>query len=230
MVEVESKHSAGSVGYISANNPRYHIFYDALDRLQVPKGTQKMRSSNYNAAFNRNDIAGRIAGDWLLFLDDDHSFEPDFLLRLLDRDVDIVSALYARRYPPFDPVVYRQFDFLEKAFELFTWDTLAQMSGLIEVAAAGAGAILIRKKVFDAMSGPYWFRVGMSNGPEWAYLPLDAMNEDIGFCLAARKAGFKVHLDLDVVVAHLTESLVIPIKHDGRYIVRPLNSNRQWHN
>lgn len=39
--------------------------------------------------------------DWLLWMDDDHAFPPDALVRLLDRNLDIVGCNYRRRSPPY---------------------------------------------------------------------------------------------------------------------------------
>ncbi len=206
MREVDSKHKAGTVGYIQANRPRFQGFYDSLERLQVPKGTALERASNYNAAHNRNELISGLEGEWILFLDDDHVFEDDALLRLLDRDVDVVSALYCRRYPPFSPVVYHGIDILNKRMELYTWEGLSEESGLLEIAGCGAGFLLVKTKVLQAMTPPF-FRVG---GSDWQS---DVIGEDTNFCVSVRELGYKVYVDLDVSIAHLPdETYLVPIR------------------
>lgn len=206
MQQVKSKHKPGTVGYIQANRPRFQGFFDSIERLQVPEGTALERASNYNAAHNRNELIGGMEGDWLLFLDDDHVYEDNALLRMLDRDVDIVTALYCRRYPPFDPVVFNSVAGIEGKSELWTWEGLSEESGLLEVAGCGAGALLVRRKVFEAMEPPY-FRVG---GSDWKS---DVIGEDVNFCVAAREKGFKVYVDLEILFAHLPdEAYIVPMR------------------
>lgn len=221
MQHVQCEHTSGTVGYVTANNPRYNLFYDALERLQVPSGTALIRATNYNAAFSRNELVSRIEGDWIFFLDDDHAFEPDALLRLLNRNVPIVGALYSRRYPPFVTTTYKQLDVAAGTGELFTWEDFDSMNGMIEVAATGTGGFLVRKNVFQKLPAKC-FRIGMTEERDW-------ISEDVWFCDQAAKAGFKIHLDLDVSLAHLTETFIIPKREAGKFVVRRYLSNRQWH-
>ena len=81
MIQIESKHPAGTVSYITANHPRYQKFYDSLERLNVPKGTILAHETNYNAARNRNVCIAGMQGDWILFIDDDQVFESDSLIQ-----------------------------------------------------------------------------------------------------------------------------------------------------
>lgn len=223
MQQIESAHPWGTVGYVTANNPRYHLFYDALERLKVPNGTVLKRATNYNAAFSRNELIDKMEGNWICFLDDDHAFEPDALMRLLDRNIGIVGALYARRYPPHETVAYKRVNVDDNTGELFTWQDFDSMSGLIEVAAVGSGMFLVRREVLEAMpKAP--FRITMPKINQW-------IDEAVWFCHLAQRAGFKVHMDLDVSLAHLTETLVIPKRwSDGKWGVKNMVSNRQWHN
>jgi len=215
MRQIRSKHPPGTVGYIQANRPRFQGFFDSLEKMVVPGGTALERASNYNAAHNRNELIEGIEGEWIFFLDDDHVWEEDALLRLLDREVDIVTALYCRRYAPFAPTVFKEIG------KLYTWQGLSEESGLLEIAACGAGALLVRRKVLEKMARP-WFRVGGGG---------DEINEDINFCIAAREVGFKVHVDLDVQVAHLPdEALLIPMRqpNDAFNIVAKIREAQVW--
>ena len=217
MIFVDSKHSVGTVGFITSGGVRFDEFYDALEGLQVPHGTILLKGKNYNAARNRNCICEMATGDWILFLDDDHSWEPDMLMRLLDREVDAVTALYCRRYPPYAPVIYETFE--PPAMKLYQWRDLANRTGLLEIGACGAGGLLIRRRALEAL-GQFPFRVGNANGPEWDETEPDGMHEDTGFCLRLRQAGFKLYVDLDVSAGHLTGVTLIPhVQEDGTYSV-----------
>lgn len=135
----------------------------------------------------------------LLFIDDD-TVPPKFAIdRLLAHDVDIVNGLTCRRKPPFDPCVYR-FDAnvgKHKTVDIFR-------KGLIEVDAVGMACTLIKREVFMRMlelpeinaKSPKWF--------EWT-----ASGEDITFCVRAKKAGFKVFCDTDLICDHYGPRMII---------------------
>lgn len=99
-------------------------------------------------SYARNNLADRMRGDWLLMLDTDHAFEPDLAARLLNMSekhgLDVVSAMYVYKQHPHNPVVFtRQGDDVKY---LGDWDRTAQV---FQVGAAGAGALLVRRSVFD---------------------------------------------------------------------------------
>lgn len=229
MLQVRSKYQPGTVGYIQANRPRFQKFFDSMESLIVPLGTGLERASNYNAAHNRNELVDGIEGEWLWFLDDDHAFQDDTLMKLLDRNVDIIVPLYCRRYAPFEPVIFKKADPIKRDFELYTWQELSTMSGMIEVAGCGAGGLLVRKNVFAALEKPY-FRVGASHCEGWS-LEKDVIGEDTGFCWAAQQAGFKIHCDLEVPIAHIPdEMLLVPMRQaNGAFnIMSDVGNHRTW--
>jgi hypothetical protein len=168
---------------------------------RVPKGTALFKATGYNAAHNRNQIIDEFEGEWLWLLDCDHAWEPDALMRLLDRNVDAVLPLYCRRYAPFDPVVYKRCEPEKNGLQLYSWPEISAMRGCEEIAASGAGGLLIRKHVLDGMEKPH-FRVGLGNGPEWERADKDGMHEDTGFGWRLRRAGFKLHVDTEVSFGH----------------------------
>ena len=120
--------------------------------------------------------------EWLLMLDSDMRPLPDTLLRLLAHDRPIVSALYRQKRPPFKFVAARADN-----------GPLALDAGLQLVESVGAGCILIRRAVLEALPGPHWFKANDQ----------DAL-EDVNFALAAAAAGFPVYVDTSLEVAHLT--------------------------
>jgi glycosyltransferase involved in cell wall biosynthesis len=96
----------------------------------------------------RNAVVDQMRGDWLLMLDADHAFQPDLAARLLTQmerhDVDVLTGLYVYRSAPHNPVVFtRTGDRIEY---LGDWDRDA---AIFEVGAAGAGCLMIRRRVFD---------------------------------------------------------------------------------
>jgi len=130
--------------------------------------------------------------DWLLWLDTDHRFPPEALLRLLGHDTDIAAATYRGRWPPF-PVAG---SFLDPTHDLAA-------GGLVEAEWLPAGLMLVRAAVYRAFPRP-WYRN--------SYDAAGAITgEDVNFCRAARAAGASVWCDLDLSrdVLHLGE-LAVP--------------------
>lgn len=230
MIQTESKHPSGTVGYIYADSPPPQ-FYDCLERTIVPRGTCLMKATGYNAAHNRNQIIDEMEGEWVWLLDCDHGWEPDCLIRLLNRNVDAILPLYCRRYAPFDPVIYKSFNpETRNHSELYSWAEISAMSGCETIAASGAGGLLVRKHVLDRMEKPH-FRVGLGNGQEWRnLLDTDGMHEDTGFGWRLRQAGFQLHVDLDVSMGHLADAVLVPHRQsDGSFSVfANINNCKVW--
>jgi cellulose synthase/poly-beta-1,6-N-acetylglucosamine synthase-like glycosyltransferase len=231
MIEVDSPFPPGEIGYIYADNPP-DFFYDSLNMTLVPKGTQLSKATGYNAAHNRNQIVDQMDGDWIWLLDCDHAWEPDALMRLLKRDVDAVLPLYSRRYAPFDPVVYKRFDPAnDKSSELYTWAELSSETGLLSIAASGAGGLLVKRSALTKMEPPY-FRVGEGNGPEWKnLLDKDGLHEDTGFGWRLRRAGCELFVDLDVSFGHPpVGAMLVPMRQqDGSFsVVANIGNHKVW--
>lgn len=101
-------------------------------------------------SFARNSLTERFLGDWLLMLDTDHEPEPDLAVRLVTlmgrADVDVVAGTYCHRTPPNSPVMY-QWNATATGLEpIGDWDKAAS---LVQVGSAGAGALLVRRRVYD---------------------------------------------------------------------------------
>ena len=100
--------------------------------------------------------------------------------KLLKHDLDIVSGIY------------------KKSDELFACCKLDGktlcvddeiINGVSEVMANGMGFMLVKSKVFDFIHKPF----ENLNDDQW---------EDFGFANKAREAGFKVHIDGNVIIGH----------------------------
>lgn len=77
--------------------------------------------------------------------------------------------------------------------------------GLLEVAYSGFGFLLIKQGVFESIDYP-WF------SPEHITIGncVDFASEDVSFCLKARRAGFKIHVDPTVIVGHEKSQILMP--------------------
>lgn len=130
----------------------------------------------------------------ILMVDDDMTFEPDFALRLLDHDVDIVGGLAFKRRPDYQPCVYRKdpkdneyYPILPNVFQ--------------EVDIVGTGGILINMKVFDKIKYP-WFETYYSEDKRhWSV--------DFDFCIKAKEAGFKIFVDPEAEMGHIGDPEVV---------------------
>lgn len=139
----------------------------------------------------------------LLMLDDDMTFEPDFALRLLEQDVDIVGGLAFKRRPDYQPCVYRKnesdglyFPILPKVFQ--------------EVDVVGTGGILINTNVLKKLKYP-WFETHYDDeGKHWSV--------DFNFCIKAKKEGFKIFVDSEAEMGHIGDSPVIKKEDFYKYI------------
>ena len=154
-------------------------------------------------------LAEEDASD-LIMIDSDVSWTPPGLPRLLDHDVDIVAGLYPRREYPL------QFPFLSSLDdgEPLTGDPERR---LVELRAAPAGFMRIRRAVLEAMCehyaktllakdervpqgavvrlfDPYWVRDRDGNPCVLA--------EDYAFCRRATDMGFRIWGDLEISMGH----------------------------
>lgn len=152
-------------------------------------------------------------GDWLWFMDDDHSFPPDLLLKLIERKVDVVAPLYLTRRSPFGPVMAGAP--FEGTSKRPFYRLSPQLAGLREVDAVGTAGMLIRRHVWEAID-PLWFTLGQIEDGE-----ADGFAEDLSFCRRVRKAGFKIHVDLDNPMGHRLGAVVTPVRlQDGRWATK----------
>lgn len=221
----------GIVGIPCAESSRHSMFWSDVFALHLPPHTAVQIACGSSPAQNRNTIIETALAsptvEWVMFLDDDHVIPPDALTRLLAHDVDVVSALYVHRSPPFRPLVFDSFD--PAGSGGVTWRTLTNADhGLIECAAVPAGGLLVKRKVFEWMrsvtlpiarmtrksppppKGHAWFRLGHIKADEWG--------DDIDFCRTVGSLGFKIWCDLDLVFGHLATMELRPVRTDDGWM------------
>lgn len=203
MREVDSAHPAGTVGVVVGSLARYRALFTSIEKLRVPRGTNLIYAEGVEVARNCNTLVDEMTGEWLWIMGDDHRFGPDILLKLLDRRLDIVAPLVCRRHPPFESVLYKSMVADGAPNQKYTLSELPA-GGLLQVDAAGSAGMLVRQHVFGSMPRP-WFEFQRHT------------SEDVGFCVEARKAGFKVYADLDQTMTHITPCEVEPRLINGRW-------------
>jgi hypothetical protein len=208
----------GVIGVVSGDRTAYKEFAVCLALAQRPAGCDLiwLPSTAGGVAAGRNTVVRRaleLHSAWVWFMDDDHTFAPTTLLRLLKRGVDMVQPLVLRRHPPYAPLLFRHFHVdstltdadLLRAFETGNGPMVLApfQRGLVEVGTCGTGGLLVAIEVFKALPDP-WFVFGKFGSETPA-------GEDTWFCLCARRAGFHVYVDLDTPIGHLTTAAVWPI-------------------
>jgi glycosyltransferase involved in cell wall biosynthesis len=155
----------------------------------------------------RNEAVQRMRGDWLMFIDDDMSWDSSAIGRLIaardEIDADMIGALCYRRSAPHQPTMFMREQPTSGGYNyLEDWEP-----GIIEVDATGMAFLIIHKRVFEriadspmpsfdlrmAMDAPDFFRWG------------GALGEDLRFCQDAKAVDCQIWIDTRIEVGHLSE-------------------------
>lgn len=148
----------------------------------------------------RNDLVERALYancTHLIMMDTDMTYHQQTLSKLLGHNLDVVGALCYRRYPPFDPLMYR--GTINEYFTITDW----LPGDLVEVDATGTGCLMFKTDVFRKMPAP-WFHFRKNPDEQKG----GKVGEDIGFCYDLRQAGYKIYVDTTIPAGHLTTLVV----------------------
>jgi GT2 family glycosyltransferase len=159
--------------------------------------------------------AGGDELDYLIMVDDDHTFPPSAFRQLVSSGKPIVSALaYRRSVSVMDPTR------ADHSTCVFRWDDPVKRTavtslegiehtGLQRVDATGFGMVAIRMDVLKAL------RAKHPTGKEKLF-DFAQFGEDIGFCRLAADAGFETWCDTELVIGHIGDNVVV----DEPYVKR----------
>lgn len=179
--------------------------YACFMQLVKPAGTKHAIVTGTAIPRQRNECVKAMLASpelqWLLFVDDDQTYGPDALTRLLSHHRPVIGATILGKYPPYEP----WFFFVENGQLRRATCKEAAGSKVLEVGAVGTGFMLIRREVLEAVPEP-WFEGGV--------LASDGVGEDVLFCLKARQKGYRTFVDTGLKVGHLTTVSVI-LDDDG---------------
>lgn len=145
-----------------------------------------------------------------LWLDTDHIFNKDLFCQLARHymlpEVDIISALYFGRNPPYLPIAYVK----DGNPSPYTHYPLIQVPNtLCEVDAIGFGAVITKRECFEKVPDP-WFAMQGRGG--------EAIGEDMCFCVHAKEAGFRIFLDGQYKLGHFGDKQIITEKLHKQYV------------
>ena len=159
----------------------------------------------------RNECVRSMQGEWLLFIDDDMTFQPDAVRRLIETqqkyDLDMVGALCFQRAAPHQPTLYMREQPTEgKYVFLEDWNE----GDVVEVDATGMAFVLIHRRVFEGIAGEFPTLEQRSKGNPPSYFRWDerGFGEDMTFCQDAKKAGFRIFVDTSIKIGHVGEMTV----------------------
>lgn len=130
----------------------------------------------------------------VLFTDDDMTFPPDALQRLLQssikHDLPIVGGLCHMRRPPYRAVMAKFFPPQWGINRKYQWLDRYEADSLVEVDGTGGAFLLIRADVLRTMKPGSWFDTDAQQ------------SEDLAFCTRARELGYTIHIDTSLDIGH----------------------------
>lgn len=165
---------------------------------------------------NRTELLKRAIAwqaRYLLWLDSDHVFPPDTLLRLLRHKLPVVGCNQPRRSLPTGPVAVKLNDKGEMEY-VWTTEALAKAGTVEEVYHVGLALCLIDLNILHQVKAHVETGVGWANwGPfDRKLLPgtRARMGEDVSFFRELTDAGIRVYIDhgLSWEVGHIAERTV----------------------
>lgn len=161
----------------------------------------------------RNECVQRLEGDWILFIDDDMTWQPNAIKTLVETrekfDLDILGGLCFQRGAPYQPTMYYADPTGGYLFRE-GWDEDAA----IEVDATGMAFVIIHARVFDAILRQRTGE-GFPSFQERQFMPPPPffrwegeLGEDFLFCKEAKEAGCRVFVDTSVKIGHIGEHVI----------------------
>lgn len=191
------------IGIATGGTVRSETMASVMGAVEVLKGHGVWVDVNLQiggyVAHNRNNLARETLKrgfDYLMFIDNDQTFQPSAIQRLLDHDKDIVAAMYNARPAPGKPTVsvVKMVDPEKdprKGKEYIT-EFPAQ---LFTCYGTGTGFMLINANVFKKMSAPWFVAYEEENG--------EHHTEDIEFCRKAGELGYEIWISPSIKVGHI---------------------------
>jgi len=207
----------GTIGILTGESGRYSRFWNCQMALRPPGPCKLIVKFSVNIAEARNQILREAEGDWVFFMDDDHTFAPDLLLNLLARNVPVIQPLVLSRYGPFGPVIMGARTGDGKAHWKFAL-SLTDPPELKPVEVAGCAGMLVRRAAWEQLDDP-WFESGQ--------VQADVISEDMHFCRKLRAKDIPIYCDMRHTMGHLNVGEVWPIRNeDGTWKTRVIFGNQ----
>jgi len=164
----------------------------------------------------RNHIVSQakmMGASHLIMMDLDQTYPIDAITKLLSHKLPVVGCLVHRRYPPFDPLLYKG--------EINTYKLVNgwEDGEVIEIDATGTGCLMFDMRIFHDLPGP-WFKFRPNPDPDRE----GTIGEDFGFCSDLRENGYKIHVDTSIKCGHLS---TMEITEDTHFLYKALKKKQQ---
>jgi hypothetical protein len=189
--------------------PRYEFVWLNVGEIFVPFAREMLSTQ-----------ALALKCDYLFMIDDDMMAPVDVFYSLAKHDVDLVAALAFTRNPPHDAVMFSTIEGFDNVTKLpyFVNNKVKNYprNKLVECDAVGFGAVLIKTEIFKKMKQPF-FMGTMGTG------------EDIHFCLAAKKLGFRVFMDTATKLGHLSSPIIVTEEYADHYNQMTLDEKNRFY-
>lgn len=188
-------------------------YLDCFIRAFSDQKVHTVRVSDSDPRRARNRAAASFLAsdcDRMLFIDTDIGFTADDIKHIVESEEPIVGGIYPLKCMDLKPCL-----------SVLPGHKPTPVGGLIPVAWVGTGFLSIKREVFEALKTKEnlytthgrdewdFFRSGVYEGQYFS--------EDIGFCHAARAAGFKVMVDTRIQLLH-EGSIKYPIQRKPDYV------------
>ena len=156
----------------------------------------------------RNECIRNMQGDWIIFIDDDMTFQPDAIARLVARhrehNLDMVGGLCFQRGEPHQPTLYMREQPTEGNYMFLEDWTDGEV---IEVDATGMAFVLITRRLLEAIAGEFPPLEERLKGRPPSYFRWDekGYGEDMTFCQDVKKTGARIFVDTSIKIGHIGE-------------------------
>lgn len=188
--------------------------FDLLDSEEINcallsiQGTNIANTRNTLVNENKSDLKHQkldSAFTHYLFIDADVVPTVDVVQKLLEYDLDIVSAAYKSREQGYSYVggVFKKTEDGEFRDAL---KLKSDSTGLMEVDWVGGGCLLIKKQVFENTPYPWFYYPVKEIVDKKGNIHRKIIFEDVGFCMNVKEAGYKIYMDCDSEVRHLARN------------------------
>lgn len=194
--------------------PKILIAVPCLDTVDVefvrsvmgitPIGSVHLEFLPGNLVYVARDILAAKAvvneTDYVLWLDSDMVFDPDLLVKLWPhRELGIISGLYFRRRPPYNPVLYKELRVrnLPTDPESTEYNDYPE-NQVFEAAGIGFGGVLVKTSILKEVIEKYGT----------AFEPLHSFGEDLSFCIRAKELGYSTYCHSGIQLGHRSSMTV----------------------
>lgn len=130
--------------------------------------------------------------DYLISLDDDHTYEKEFIVKFFKEDKDIITGCTNQKTYPYFPTQYYKIQKEMKDFKNLCYYTGKDELKLIE--SSGPVGMLIKTSVFKKMKWPYYAIDWNDKGK--------VIGGDVNFCKTVKKLGIPIYCDVSTCFPH----------------------------